>query len=88
LYEVAIAAHESKVVSINGPFPAATSDLTMERFHAEGPHSSILQTNPLGEPQGSNWLHASVEASQRVSSQPLSTIRGDPLSHDALGLQY
>jgi hypothetical protein len=61
---------------------------SMERFHSKGPGSSILRANPLGEPQGSNWPHASVEASQRVSSQPLSNVRGNPLSHDALGLQY
>jgi hypothetical protein len=34
-YEVAVAIHESKIVSINGPFPAATSDLTIFRNKLE-----------------------------------------------------
>jgi hypothetical protein len=34
-YEVALAIHESRIVSINGPFPAATNDLTIFRGKLE-----------------------------------------------------
>jgi hypothetical protein len=41
-YEVALSIHESRIVSINGPFPAATHDLTIFRSKLEAmiPHGS------------------------------------------------